>query len=275
RLRFLLAFILAVLTAALVDRIRGIALAAGMLFAVALLAYISIRFGWTPAVIPSAIALAAALEKRLIVFAVIAEIWLVTIGWNPVLPASTLYPRTPLIDAGAKPRRRRLVGLGPVLFPNTNAIFGIEDVRFHDPMVPARYVHAIGLTDRDYYIKWDDVHAELNTRWVLTADGQLRENPQAKPRFYSDDAGVSITPAAPTGYTLVIDAPKPAHISSSVGWARGWTPSREGVFVNFDVPAGHQVVRVRYMPLHIYAAFAIALATVAALAAYIIRAARV
>ena len=113
---------------------------------------------------------------------------------------------------------------------------------------------------------------ELNTRWVLTADGRLNENPRAKPRFYSDDAIVTITTVTPTDYTLVIDAPMKAHVRSSVGWARGWTPSDQGVFVNFDVPAGHHVVRVHYVPLHIYAAFAIALATVVALAAYIIRA---
>src|SRR5262249_29625423 len=109
-------------------------------------------------------------------------------------------------------------------------------------------------------------------RWVLTADGRLYENPRAKPRFYSDDAIVTITTARPTDYTLVIDAPRPARIMSSVGWARGWTPSSEGVFVNFDVPAGHHVVRVRYAPMHIYAAFGIALLAAAALAAYIIRA---
>ena len=63
----------------------------------------------------------------------------------------------------------------------------------------------------------------------------------------------------------------PARISSG-GWARGWRPSNEGVFVNFDLPAGHHVVRVHYAPLHIYAALGIALATAAALAAYIIRA---
>jgi hypothetical protein len=273
RLRFLLAFSLAVLTAAMVDRARGTAAIAGLLFAAALLAYVSMRFGFAASAIPSVIALAAflPLQRRLVVFAVVAEIWAVTIGWNPIFPARTLYPRTPLIDA-VSTLRGRIVGLGPVLFPNTNAMFGIEDVRFHDPMVPARYVHAMGLTTTDYYIKWDKVHDELNTRWVLTADGALHENPHAKPRFYSDDAVVTIDKAAPTDYTLTIDAPKPAHIMSSVGWARGWTPSKPGVFVNFDVPAGHHVVRVHYAPLHIYAAFLIAMATAAALAAYIIRA---
>src|SRR5205807_1467749 len=155
------------------------------------------------------------------------------IGWNPVFPARTLYPRTPLIDAVSRVQGR-VEGLGPVLFPNTNAIFGIEDVRFHDPMVPTRYVHAMGLNTNDYYIKWDRVHDELNARWVLTADGRISENPHAKPRFYSDGAIVTVTIASPTDYTLDIDAKKPAHIMSSVGWARGWTPAREGVFVNFD-----------------------------------------
>jgi hypothetical protein len=211
------------------------------------------------------------LERRLVIFAVVAEIWAVTIGWNPVFPASTFYPRTPLTDALAK-LPGRVEGIGPPLFPNTNAIFGIEDVRFHDPMVPARYVHAMGLDDRDYYIKWNEVHDELDARWIVTADGRVTANPRAKPRFWSDDAAVTISAASPTDYTLTIDATKPAHIMSSVGWARGWTPSREGVFVNFDVPAGHHVVRVHYAPLHLYLAFAISLATVLALAAYIIRA---
>ena len=271
RLRFLLAFCLAVLTAALLDRVRGVPLYAGLGFAAALLVYVGVRFGFVASAVPSVIALIATLERRLVIFAVVAEIWLVTIGWNPVFPASTLYPRTTLTDALTK-SPGRVEGLGPVLFPNTNAIFGIEDVRFHDPMVPARYVHAMGLNDRDYYIKWDRVPDELNARWILTADGRMLANPRAKPRFYSDDAVVVINTASPTDYTLTIDAPRFAHIMSSVGWARGWTPSREGVFVNFDVPAGHHVVRVRYRPVHIYLAFGIALATALALAAYIIRA---
>jgi len=122
-------------------------------------------------------------------------------------------------------------------------------------------------------------------------DGRLYENPQAKPRFYSDDAVVTITSATPADYTLVVEAAKPARIMSTVGWARGWRvsgapaspPAAAGrrlasrrdagaPFVEFDVPAGHHVVRVRYRPLHIYAAFAVALATALALAAYIIRA---
>jgi uncharacterized membrane protein YfhO len=116
-------------------------------------------------------------------------------------------------------------------------------------------------------------------------DGRLYENPRGKARFYSDDAIVTVTTATPTDYTLVIDAAKPARIMSTVGNARGWRTDvgrasarrvrraeARPTFVEFDVPAGHHVIRVRYRPLHIYAAFAIALATALALAAYIIRA---
>jgi hypothetical protein len=316
RLRFLLAFMLAVLTAALVERVRGAALGVGLAFAAALLLYLGRHFGFAGA-LPSVIALAIApllffrwrFAPLVVLAAVTFEIWAVTIGWNPVRPASTLYPRTPLVDAVMKVRGQ-VVGIGSVLFPNTNVVFGIEDVRFHDPMVPARYVEAMGLNAKDYYVKWTD---SKDFRWVLTEpgkdapyilrydgpDGRLYENLNAKPRFYSEDAVVAIIKAMPTDYTLVIDAAKPARIMSTVGWARGWEvsgapasspagsraspPAAAGrrlasrrdagvPFVNFDVPAGHHVVRVRYRPLHIYAAFAVALAAALALAAYIIRA---
>src|SRR5205814_7029659 len=97
--------------------------------------------------------------------------WVVTIGWNPIFPAETLFPRTPLIDAITR-ARGRVVGLGSILFPNTNAIFGIEDVRFHDAMVPARYVHAMGLDTSGYYMKWNRVDDRLGARWVLTDPGR-------------------------------------------------------------------------------------------------------
>ncbi|MEK6375872.1 MAG: hypothetical protein AABO58_24615 [Acidobacteriota bacterium] len=316
RLRFLLAFMLAVLTAALVERVRSVALGVGLAFGAAVLLYVGRHFGFAGAV-PSAIALVVAtamffrwrFAPMLVLLAVTVEICAVTIGWNPVRSASTFYPRTPLIDAVTKVRGQ-VVGIGPVLFPNTNVIFGIEDVRFHDPMVPARYVQAMGLNANDYYVKWTEAK---DFRWVLTEpgrdapyvlrydgpDGRLYENRNAKPRFYSDGAIVTVTIATPTDYTLVIDAAKPARIMSTVGWARGWQvsgapasspagsraspPAAAGrrlasrrdagaPFVEFDVPAGHHVVRVRYRPLHIYAAFAVALATALALAAYIIRA---
>jgi hypothetical protein len=287
RLRFLFAFCLAVLAAAFIEQARGAPRYAGLALAAVLLLFVGVN----PTIIASLAVLGvAALPWRILLIpAVLAEIWIVTIGWNPTRPASTFYPRTPLIDAVTRAIPRgagRVIGLGGVLFPNTNALFGIEDVRFHDPMVPARYVHAMGLDDREYYVKWTKVDDALNTRWVLAEpgrdmpyvlrydgpDGRLYENPKARPRFWSDTAIVTVTTATATSYSLVVDAPRPSTIMSSVGWAKGWNPSKKGVFVNFDVPAGHHVINVRYAPLHIYAAFALSLATMLALAAYIIRA---
>jgi hypothetical protein len=171
-----------------------------------------------------------------------------TIGWNSAFPIETFYPRTPLIDAVLRHHRPgfdRMAGIGNVLFPNTNAIFGIEDARIHDPMEPARYVHFIGgAISHDYYKKWLDESSplldRLNVRWLMTEphheltdttryvlryagpDGRLYENRHAMPRFFAEDARVNITSAAADAYTLDIDAAKPTIVMSSVGASRSW-----------------------------------------------------
>ena len=318
RLRFLLAWITAVLTAALLDRaMRGDvgALGVAILSSVVTLLYIVHRMH--PAValmIPSIIVLAMAvllfvpMARRvapiILAVAIVAEIWAVTIGWNPARPASTLYPRTPLIDAvlrarGAQPYRA--LGLGAVLYPNTNAIFGIEDVRVIDPMAPARYVAMLqrevpGYDLNEYYPKWNDPDTPLldalNVRWVMTEpgrtlpdrfplrydgpDGRLYENPRVLPRFYSKEARVTIAAWSPTDYTLIVDAPRETLIESSVGYSSDWRVAggraeARPLFVSFMAPAGHTVIRVRYVPIWFYASLAISLLTAFALAAYIIR----
>ena len=152
----------------------------------------------------------------LLVAAVIAEMWPLTIGWNSAFPIDTFYPRTPLIDAVLRYHRPgfdRVAGIGNVLFPNTNAMFGIEDARIHDPMEPAAYVHFIGgAITHDYYKKWIDESSpmldRLNVRWLMTEpnreltdtsryvlryagpDGRLYENLHVMPRFFADGARV-------------------------------------------------------------------------------------
>jgi hypothetical protein len=148
--------------------------------------------------------------------AVIVELWSVTRGWNPPLPGDLLYPRTPIIakleqlrDAAPKGEPFRIAGVGPMLFPNTNAVFGIEDIRAHDPMAYDRYMGFLRLT-ADYkidYHPWFDrpdapVLDFLNVRYLVqdpgwrTADparwtlihesfeGRIYENKQFLPRFY-------------------------------------------------------------------------------------------
>ena len=267
RLRFLLAWILAVLIAAAVNRMRTMPFAIGLAAAALLVVLIAIRTPFPSAaarhdglmaVIPSAIVLAIAalalvprmrnVASLLLVAAVIAEMWPLTIGWNSAFPIETFYPRTPLIDAVLRHHRPgfdRVAGIGNVLFPNTNAIFGIEDARIHDPMEPAGYVHFIGgAITHDYYKKWVDESSplldRLNVRWLMTEpnheladttryllryagpDGRLYENLHAMPRFFADGARVNITSAAGDGYTLDVEAVRPTIVMSSIGGSRWW-----------------------------------------------------
>ena len=118
RLRFLFAWILAVLIAAAIDRLRTIPFAIGLASAALLIGMIVMRTPFPSAaarhdgllsVIPSAIVLAIAAiallprarigASLLLVAAVIAEMWPLTIGWNSPFPINSFYPRTPLIDA--------------------------------------------------------------------------------------------------------------------------------------------------------------------------------
>ncbi|MGA8807339.1 MAG: YfhO family protein [Thermoanaerobaculia bacterium] len=272
RLRFLFAWILAVLIAAALNRMRTIPFAIGLASAALLVVIIVMRTPFPSAVarhdglvsiIPSAIVLviaAVALMPRmgrvaslLLVVAAIAEMWPLTIGWNSAFPIDTFYPRTPLIDAVLRYHRPgfdRVAGIGGVLFPNTNAMFGIEDARIHDPMEPATYVHFIGdWISHDYYKKWNDDSTpmldRLNVRWLMTEpdreitdtaryvlryagpDGRLYENLHVKPRFFADGARVVITRASGDAYTLDVDAARETIIKSSVGWSRSWRLSSE------------------------------------------------
>jgi len=267
RLRFLFAWILAVLIAAAIDRLRAIPFAIGLASAALLVAVVVMRTPFPSdtarhdglvAIIPSAIVLAIAaialipraraIATLLLVAAVIAEMWPLTIGWNSPFPMNTFYPRTPLIDAVLRHHRPgfdRVAGIGNVLFPNTNAMFGIEDARIHDPMEPASFVRVIGgAITHDYYKKWIDESTplldRLNVRWLMTEpnheltdasryvlryagpDGRLYENLHAMPRFFADGARVTITAARGDAYTLDVDAPNETLIQSSVGASRWW-----------------------------------------------------
>jgi len=330
RLRFLLAWLLAVLIAAALDRLmsgRVAAFAIGLASAAALIALIVVRTPFPSeaarhdglvSIIPSIIVLAVAalalvpragrVASLLLVAAVLAEMWPLTIGWNPAFPEATFYPRTPLIQAVLRnhhPGFDRVAGIGGVLFPNTNAMFGIEDARIHDPMEPARYVHLLdGSISHDYYKKWlgesTPLLDRLNVRWVMTepgheltdrsryvlryagSDGRLYENLHVMPRFFGEGARVRIVSASGDGYTLEVDAAKEAIISSSVGWSRWWRVDNagtdlrshlvDGAFLGFRIPAGHTIVRVRYVPVSFYIAALISLLTVAVLVCFMIRA---
>ncbi|HET8774921.1 MAG TPA: YfhO family protein [Thermoanaerobaculia bacterium] len=151
--------------------------------------------------------------------AVIGELWPVTRAWNPPLPAEQMYRRTPLIakleelrDAAPKNEPFRFAGVGPMIFPNTNAAFGLEDIRVHDPMAYDRYMGFLRVTANysmlhGYYAWLDGTSASvldfLNVRYITqdpgtppadperwrlvldSAEGKIYENKRWLPRFYA------------------------------------------------------------------------------------------
>lgn len=158
----------------------------------------------------------------LVAVLVVTELWSVGISWNPIVPERLMYPRTPLITQleklrdAAPPASFRIVGIGPVLFPNTSAIYGLDDIRAHDPMANGRYLGMLrliaGYTVENYFAMWNDVETRildyLNVRYVVTPpktemhdqqryrmvydgkDGRIFENRDVLPRFYPAPAVV-------------------------------------------------------------------------------------
>lgn len=181
------------------------------------------------AIIPSLGVVAAALlfalplrwrsvAAMVVLTVVIAELWSASEGWNPVLRLETSYPKTPLIaklqelratDGPARPYR--FVGLGAALFPNAHALFGLEDVRSHDPMALGNYLGFLRVMTNyntsDYFPKWTDVSTRvldyLNVKYVVSdpryempdqeryrqlydgKDGRIFENRAVLPRFFA------------------------------------------------------------------------------------------
>ncbi|HMC20216.1 MAG TPA: hypothetical protein VKL19_00050 [Thermoanaerobaculia bacterium] len=241
RLRLLLCWLLAAMTAAIIDitlRERAAYLLAGLAIAAGMLLYLMMKVPFPDAVkkdtamiaiAPSltviALSLLFALPARarpfagmVVLVAVITELWAASSGWNPVLPVKRSYPTTPLIDRLMDIRKKtpshapfRIVGIGPSLFPNIQAIYGLEDVRAHDPMANGRYLGVLrvvtGYDTANYFAKWENTDTRfldfLNVKYVITGkglelrdrqrytmiydgqDGRIFENRDVLPRFFA------------------------------------------------------------------------------------------
>ncbi|HEX8619025.1 MAG TPA: YfhO family protein [Thermoanaerobaculia bacterium] len=236
RLRLMLGLLLSIQTAALIDLIRrdrravqiGLAAAAALLLFVLSTTYFALpahRTGAVTAMLPGAalllLASAATLVRRnlplmlLLLTGITGELWALGRDWNPLVPAQWMYPKTPMLqaldDLKAKiPANQpfRIAGERAVLFPNTSALFGYEDVRAHDPMANARYINFLTLTTgydaSNYFAEWTEwdnpVLDFLNVRYILATpgaemprfrlvydgpDGRIFENPAVLPRFFA------------------------------------------------------------------------------------------
>jgi hypothetical protein len=240
RVRLLLCFVIAVQAAAAIDLAErgrrravflGLAVVAAMLFVLFVTTAFpdsSARDATIVTMLPSFIVLAMAAwyagSRRLrpivgsfVIFAVILELWSVGHDWNPVVPDDRMYPPTPLLqrlDAlhAAQPPNApfRVVGVGPMLFPNLSSIFDFQDIRAHDPMANGRYVGLLrviaGYESDSYFAHWKNVETRLidflNVKYVITdpqidlkdrqryrliyhaKDGRIYENRDALPRFF-------------------------------------------------------------------------------------------
>jgi hypothetical protein len=240
RLRLMLCWLLAAMTAAIIDvtlRERPTYLLAGSAIAGAMLLYLMMTMPFPDAVrkdtamiatLPSLVVIAItmlfALPARarpvaamIVLVAVISELWEASSGWNPVLPQERTYPTMPLIERLQDIAREtpptspfRVVGLGPALFPNAQAIYGLQDIRAHDPMANGRYLGVLrvvaGYNTADYFSKWENTDTRLldflNVKYVVTSrgvelkdkqryvpiydakDGRIFENRDVLPRFY-------------------------------------------------------------------------------------------
>jgi Bacterial membrane protein YfhO len=230
RVRLLLVLLLAVLTAGAVDLISrdrtsfliGIG-GAGALLAIA---YFTSNF-WSPhqreaalwAMVPSLVVLVLAavrVPQLLLLVAIIAELWIPTRDWNPVVSSDWMYPKTPMLRAlddltKDTPQNApfRVVANAATFFPNISAVYGYEDVRAHDPMSNGRYIgllsHVVEYDPTEYFARWPDWEHPLldylNVRYVLTSaggelpprfqlrydgqDGRIFENSEVRPRFFA------------------------------------------------------------------------------------------
>ncbi|HEX6101098.1 MAG TPA: YfhO family protein [Thermoanaerobaculia bacterium] len=230
RVRLLLVLLLAVLTASAVDLVWrdrtsfliGIG-GAGVLLA---FAYFTSNF-WSPhqretalwAMVPSLVVLVLAavrVPQLLLLVAIIAELWIPTRDWNPVVSSDWMYPKTPMLRAlddltknAPENAPFRVVANAATFFPNVSGVYGYEDVRAHDPMSNGRYIgllsHVVGYDPTEYFARWPDWEHPLldylNVRYVLTSaggelpprfqmrydgqDGRIFENTEVRPRFFA------------------------------------------------------------------------------------------
>jgi hypothetical protein len=237
RLRLLLVLLLSIQLAALIDSVKQTLLPALLGLAAAAVLVLAVFYGsdfalayhrdsaflaLLPSLCVIALALLATIARRRLVMlvllaAVVGELWEIGSGWNPTVAEKWMYPRTPLLEKMAEiqaslPKNEpfRIVANGPMFFPNVAAVYGLEDVRAHDPMTNGRYINlltsVVGYDRDNYFAPWPDVYSHLldylNVRYFLATphgelepsqwalryagpEGRIFENTMVLPRFYA------------------------------------------------------------------------------------------
>ena len=149
--------------------------------------------------------------------AILVELWNIGSKANPVIETKSMYPLTPLVRKlieVARPHGHqpppRIVGIGAWFFPNVAAMYGVEDIRTHDPMANGRYMGLLRVLANyktpNYFALWENADTTLldylNVRYVVTSaeemydsgryrlvfssgEGKIYENRSVLPRFFA------------------------------------------------------------------------------------------
>ncbi|MGH9456797.1 MAG: YfhO family protein [Thermoanaerobaculia bacterium] len=153
------------------------------------------------------------------------DLWAQDAPFNLRVRRALFYPRTPILTrmmeiqargAAGDPVIYRITGTNGMLFPNTAVLYGLHDIRGHDPMANGRVLGVLrvftGYTSDNYFGMLRDVSHPvidyLNVAYVLTGpqehlpadsweqvyaapDGRIYRNREVMPRFFAVDRVIS------------------------------------------------------------------------------------
>ncbi|HEY2323115.1 MAG TPA: hypothetical protein VGJ82_09665 [Thermoanaerobaculia bacterium] len=159
-------------------------------------------------------------SPRLAAIAVAADLAVLLLLSIPPHSRPEFYPETGAIRfLRAQPGEFRVSGVGGSLFPNVSTMFGIRDIRVHDPMASEQYLRKLesgGLDRRGYFEVFHGFPSprlanELGVRYFIAPPGVRSPLPAV---CRGDDAVVFLNPGAR-------DLP-PSAIPKPPGWTIGW-----------------------------------------------------
>lgn len=297
RVRFVLAFITAVVGAAGFDLIsarpRVLRVVAPAMLVIALIAAgvfwpTYVNFQITSIVIASLVAITVTAAVITVprlrgLLTLLLFVDLAVVGMTSHQPAdrSLLYPPRPVLDfLRRQPQPFRFVGLEGTLFPNTSAMFGLEDIRVHDPVALEPYAAELerGGYDRSQYFEVfrrlpaHELADRLGVRYIVAppdargalppvyrgTDAVVYLNPTARPRFWSDGGeAVQVRRAEATVSEVIVSGSRATSVRSGIAALPGWRLERNGVpsplaersgLLEWLAPAGRNVFVLRYRP---------------------------
>lgn len=254
RVRFLLAFIAAVLAAHGFDVLRSVAL------------------------------------RRVLPFVLIADLALLLMLFNPPVARPFFYPATPALRfLEAQPKPFRVLGVRGALQPNTTAMWGIEDVGVHDPTSFEPYGDLLARAGYDRRFYFNTFHGlppqalldRLGVGFVIAppglrssvlpvvyrgADATILENPSASPRVFGH-AKEAITHYGASSTVILVESKRETIVRSGEIALPGWQLTRDGAawplqsgspFLEWTAPAGLSRFELRYLPPGLTAGWAVA-----------------